>query len=238
MDNKKEKLEWKDLYRDSKYRARIILLGYLLLFVILIAAVGGGVPFEKYQKDQEPALESEKSPSVEGQLESFDLIRSANFQFQYLFESNGQSYQIEGKKYQEKEIFTLSYAEEMISFVVSENGIFARIGEESYQSASRPYQYINYFDVSLLEKILYQSSKLDDTHYEISNTILSKILGNEEELEGSAMIEVILQNNYITGIKMDYSSYANSKDSSIMSMSFVLNYSNFNLIDDFEINFA
>lgn len=242
---KKNKITISELYQNPKYRARIILAFYFILFAFLIAGIRGNTSYSENinsdENKEEVKKQEEKEELQEEQqkLKAFDLIRSKNFEFNYQFEYEGIIYQISGNKFQEKEIFDVVVNNQYYLYYQSnEKETKAKIGEEEgYQTAKKPYEYINYFNVSLLEEILFNSTMINETNYEIDNNKLSEILDYGRELDGKSIIELEIKNEYITGITMDYSEFVKAIKKEENISKFTLKYSNFNLVDDFEITF-
>lgn len=242
---KKNKITISELYQNPKYRARIILAFYFILFAILIAGIRSNPSYNENtnsneNKNEVTEKDEKEAPQEETKsLKSFDLIRSKNFEFNYQFEYEGITYQITGNKFQDKEIFDVVVNNQYYLYYQS-NGeeTKAKIDEEEgYQTAKKPYEYINYFNVSLLEEILFNSTMINETNYEIENNKLSEILEYGKELDGKSTIELEIKNEYITGITMDYSEFVKAIKNEENISKFTLKYSNFNLIDDFEITF-
>lgn len=239
----KNKITLKDLYQNEKYRARVILAFYFVLFFVLIVGLRGNQrynnPNSKVEENTNNSEEENIVTEEKNTLKSFDLIRSENFEFDYYFENEGISYQITGKKFQDKELFEVVADNQYhIYYQSNKEETKAKLqDEEEYEIARKPYKYIDYFDVSLLEEILYSSTMVTEEVYEIENSKLGEILDYGNKIEGSTQITIFLQNGYITSISMDYSQFVKEVTNEENITKFTLKYSNFNLVDDFEITF-
>ncbi len=246
-------IDFNRLKTDSAYKSRIILLGYALFFVVLIIILRFGNTNDgntnKKNNDNNTNINENTDNTKTDDFKEFANIRNGIFNFVYTLNINDDLYISTGKKYNQKESFTLteSKTNRKLIYLVYGNDIVAKLEDgvetdSTYVIASKPVTYIDYFDHTVLEKIIKESTynKNDDT-YEIINSKLVDILEyNSERVkdkEATNKITLEKKNNNIISIKMDYSNFAKEFDETITEISFSLEYTEFNLVDDFDITY-
>ncbi len=234
---------------DKKSRSRVILLVYLVLIVFLIIVLrinGSGSKAQDVKDKTEQEQKEDNKDIKENVLEMFSLIDQNNYNFKVSLEynyKNEKSIQtIDGKRYNNKFDFNLSYNNENIHFLGTENYIRAKQNEESSPiKADFPYVELNFFDNKVLEKILSKATEIEGI-YEITNEDLVSIIDSRKvsELEnGSTINKIVLtvQNNKVTSFSIDYSNALSDYQKDKISAVVTIEYSNFGLVEDFSTDF-
>ncbi len=237
---------YSSLIFDKKYRARLILTIYGILFIILIIFLRINISNKNYGESNNEILNNEivdnnNEENENSYIESlFSYIDLNNYNFEFKIYYNDNIYISSGKRFNRKYDFSLTDGNNIVNYLAS--GELVKIKQEdSYINSILPYFYINHFDNDVLKAILASSRQVSENSYEITNGILSSfvdssynlIVGDDELLN---TIELEVKNNIIVGINMDFTNLFNDYDE-VSSLKIALNYSDFGLIDDFDINF-
>ena len=101
----------------------------------------------------------------------------------------------------------------------------------------KPYYYIDFFDTSVIENILNTSKKSGRTIYTINNKSLDKLNTKKIGVTNRDKNKIIIHydNDVITRIDIDYTKYVSFADSSIQRVFLTLEYSDFGIIEDFDV---
>lgn len=248
----KKKFDFSLLFTDKKYRSRLILGIYAIVFIILIVMIRMGTTptNEKLQDNNEIETDNiENLPNNNEQEETdnfkeeFSYIYLNNYNFEFSLLSDNQEFIATGKRYEDKFDFNFTNQIDTIHYLSNGNKVMAlEPNKDYYVLTNLPIYYINYFESKKINKILNNSIKVSEDVYEISNLNLFEFVENEykRELNNEDLINTITltkKNNIIVSIEMDITNLVNGLGNENFSTIITLKYSNFNLIDDFEINF-
>lgn len=247
--NNKRSFDYSLLFTDKKYRSRLILGIYVLFFIILIVSVRVGLSNNFPEENSSVVSGSsneESGESVNNGIEDkfekeFSYIMSNNYNFEFSIVSGVDTYIINGKRFDDKYELILSNGSLFIEYLADGKDVVA-FSDGEYSETNLPYYYINYYDNDLLKSILNNATEISDGYYEITNARLfnyvDKSFGssvNNKDLINTINIE--LKNNIIVSLEFDITNLVNSmRYDDIDSTKVSLKYSNFNLIDDFEVN--
>lgn len=245
----KKRFNMTDLLNDKKQRSRLILAFYALIIIalIIVIRVNNSYTNENNQENTNKNESINKKEEIQDNIreetkEKFSFIDQNNYEFKFVAKYNKETSVIEGKRYNNKYQFTLTSNGNVYHFLGSQNYIKGRESEkDDYISTGFPYVYLNFFDNSLLKEIV-DSSKINKNVYEISNEDLNKIINGEEssqikQKESINTIELVTRNNKITGINIDYTNVLSDFSNEKITAKLSLEYSNFGLVEDFDINF-
>ena len=245
-------LDFERMKTDSTYKARMMLLVYGLFFVVLIAMIRFNGPADKkttLKKDDDSEIvdnidkddDDKDKDKDKDEFKEFASIRGKNFYFTYRYTLNDVVYESIGKKYNDKEEFSLTAVGEKFEFRVNGSDMYVvnnKTGEK-FEGASKPYKHINYFNVVTIENILKVSTYDEDNDvYNISSEDLRKTLGYDNysiDDNGNNEIKVTFKNNIITSISIDYSNFIKALEKDYTVAKLYLEYKDFNLVDDFEV---
>ena len=245
-DDKDNGFDFSLIFTDKKYRARAILVGYVFLFLVLIffLRVNLNKTSSNNVTENNNVLEDNENPVVDDEDiqhdEEFDYIMSNNYEFEFTIYSDDGTFVAKGKRYDDKYDFDLTDGNSVIEYLAIGNSVSAEIDGEYYDT-NLPYYYINYFDNENLYKIIAASNMVEEDVYEISNEKLYNYLHSsyKKNLTDKDLvneIRIIKKNNFVIGIEFDLTNIINSLGiGKTKSTKVALNYSNFNLIDDFEV---
>ena len=249
------------LFTDKKYRSRLILGIYFVFFVILITFVRTGIKADNSlndnnneivdnevinnedNNDDSDIIVNEDSDENDDEFnEEFSNIMSNNYNFEFTLVSDSNVFVASGKRYNEKYDFKLTDGESVINYL--SDGI--RVNAENdgeYYDTNLPFYYINYFDNDILYDIVSSSVEVGDNSYAISNKALLEFVDSlyKREISDNDSINSIKlkkEDDIIVSIELDITNIVNSLGISDTNKTIItLKYSNFNHINDFEINF-
>lgn len=225
-NNNEKKFKITDLITNKQYNAILNLVlgfGTIIILIIMIRLSGSSVP-----NNTNNNINNNGTQSV---VSGFNDIKSKNFSFKYTLTENGKSVVYQGKERENKILFTDTINK--LEYYAIGDVVSVKKGND-YVIGTNPSKYFNYFDVELVEKII-SSAKVDEDDYVISINDFSKLVSSDKSSEGDIYINLTKSNGIITKITFDLGEYAVLTDKNIKTSVLTLEYSNFNLIDDFEI---
>lgn len=239
--NKKD-YNFQDMFSDKKQRSRLILAFYAVIIIILIVMirVGSTTSESNTEKEDKKPEEIQITDEKEKEINQlFSLIDTNNYEFNFTLNFEGEIYQATGKRNNDKYSFTfVKEGEHPIEFLGTKNNIKAKVNDEE-QNAGFPYQYLNNYDNQLLKRIIANSSKIEDGLYAITNNKLKEISNTFKDISSDSIntIKLTIQNNMITGIEIDYTNAISELLNKEVTAIITNQYTNFNLVDDFNANF-
>lgn len=225
-NNNEKKFKITDLITNKQYNAILNLVlgfGTIIILIIMIRLSGSSVP-----NNTNNNINNNGTQSV---VSGFNDIKGKNFSFKYTLTENGKSVVYQGKERENKLLFTDTINK--LEYYAIGDVVSVKKGND-YVIETNPSKYFNYFDVELVEKII-SSAKVDEDDYVISINDFSKLVSSDKSSEGDIYINLTKSNGIITKITFDLGEYAVLTDKNIKTSVLTLEYSNFNLIDDFEI---
>lgn len=236
------------IFTDKKYKARFILLLYVVFFIILGIGLrsSGSIKLEKNEvrddviENEEENEETESEVKEKVRIDGFDFISGLNYDFEYKLNLNNDIFTVSGMRYNDKMSFTVTNNDEVVEYL-ADGGVVKLKKDNSFISSSLPYYYVNYFDSDVLQSIISQSEKVSDNVYEISNLNLSLFIDSKFNYklvnkDSKNRIETVMKNGKVVGLILDFASlFDNVEELNVLKIE--LNYSNFGLIDDFDVIF-
>ncbi len=244
----KKKINFNGLWSDKMTRSRIILLFYFLLFLGLVIYIRANISDNGDQledKREEVIVDDERQEEDLEIRELFSLLSKNNYNFDFQLKIDNDEYTYNGKRYSNKIMYSFNNLENDLGTYISDGNLTkVKLLEEDYAISDSPYYGFNYFEVNILKDILNNADKIEEDIYSITNEKFDKYYDKnrhyinmiDKELTNEIKLET--KNGKIVGMTIDYSNYAKN-DSSFTFSSVVisLKYSNFDLIDDFSIDF-
>ena len=245
-----KEFKFSSLFFDKTYRARLILALYAVGFIILIVLVRANTEVNNSMDDQnnnaeyvENAGNDNNSDSEKTEIDKlFSYIDLNNYEFDYILYYNDDIFYATGKRYDRKYMFDLSNGDNVLSYIASGELVKAKDknnAEEGYTTTDFPYYYLNYFDNTVLKSVLEKATKIEDGKYEIDNEELIKYIDYGSTFKDANKdlineIELELKNNIITAIHIDITNLFSFSDD-IKRLEIDLKYSNFGLVDSFDV---
>lgn len=228
-DNKEnKKISIKEIFLNRQYRSIAILIFYFVLFVVII--IGIRMPNNTYFDD---------GGNVVSELSGYELIENKNFGYKYTVTVDDEVYLYEGKKYNDKELVVITKNDESREYYFNKEDIYVKEKESYVKTIKKPYMLFDFFDTDILDKIIIRSVIVDEENhkYKVDNQKIFDVISDEfARIEnGYNYISLIYRNEFITGITFDFSNYAKTMKEDFERIIISLEYFDFNLIDDFEV---
>lgn len=228
--NKKEngKFNIKELFTNRQYRAIAILIFYAILFAVLIIGLNGP-----------RTLSVNESGDQKSSLDGYKLIDGKNFNYKYTVTVDNETYYYEGKKYNNKELLTVSKNGVEEEYYFDNKNTYIKQDNNYILTNTKPYILFDFFNTDILDEIILRGvlEDKDNYKYSVTNQEIHNVVGEgiKKFDGGHNYISLLYRNENITGITFDFSSYASATYEDYSTIVITLNYSDFNLIDDFEI---
>lgn len=236
---------------DKKQRSRVILAAYAVIFLILIIIIRtSGITNDlnnTSNNNNNTLINTENTNTNDNNNNNnnndndndFSFVNDKNYEFTITLTYDGKEYVSTGKRYNDKFDFDYMLDNQKYRFIGTIGNIKTYNNEtEKYDTAHLPYFYINYYDNSVIKNVVSKSTLVEDT-YEISDLELSQITGNSllTKNNGINYIKLIKKNNKITSIEIDLSSVVTNSTNKTSNAIVKIDYKNFGLVEDFDINF-
>lgn len=228
--SKKEKGKFniKEIFTNKQYRAIAILIFYAILFAFLIIGLNAPRDFIVDESGQQVS-----------NLDGYKLIDGKNFNYKYTLMIDDEVYYYEGKKYDNKELVTVTKDGIREEYYFENKNIYIKRDNSYVLKENKPYMLFDFFNTDILDEIILRSIVEDEeTHkYKVTNQEIHNVIGEGiKKLDnGYNYISLVYRNDNITGITFDFSNYARVTNEDYNTIIVTLNYSDFNLVDDFEI---
>lgn len=224
-DNKKFSV--KEIFTNRQYRSIAILIFYAILFTVIIIGI------------RMPGGKVDSNGNHVSNLDGYKLIDNKNFSYKYTVIIDEDIFYYEGKKYDDKELVTVTKNEESKEYYFNKNNIYIKENDNYVLTSTKPYILFDFFDTDILDEIILRSVVLDEVNYKykVDNQKIYDVLStNTIQVDsGDNYIYLTYRNDFITGITFDFSNYAKMMRENYNKIIISLDYYDFNLIDDFEI---
>lgn len=227
--NKNEKkFSVKELFINRQYRSIIILAFYAILFTVLIIGI----------RSPKNTVEKNENGTSISSLSGYELIDNKNFSYKYTIKVDDETFIYEGKKYNDKELVVISKDEESREYYIVGDKTYIKENNKYSLSLSKPIIIFDFFNTNVLDEVIIRGILInEDNHeYKIDNQDLYDVLNtdNTKVEKGDNFATLSYRNSYITGITFDLSNYSKVIGENYNKVIISLEYSDFNLIDDFK----
>lgn len=228
-NQKKEKFKITDLYKNKQYYAIINLVFYSIIILILII----GVRTNSSQVSKDDSIKINKGVQTTN-VEGFKNIKNKNFKFEYILSVDENTIIYKGKQYKSK----IDFTDNKNNHYMVQDDIFIKKDSDKSILIDNPIKYFNYLDIDIVEKLI-AASKMDEKDQIISlNDFLSIIKDNYEpeyKYDDDVFITIVRNNGIITEINFDITNFVNLDNADIKNAKLLLKYSDFGLVDNFDI---
>lgn len=230
--NNEKKFNIKELYTNRQYRSIIILVFYVILFAVLITGLRSNRTM--VNKDNN----TNKGVTVKG----FELINKRNFNYKYTVIADGETFIYEGKKYENKEYFTLSKDEESKEYYIVDSEVYVKSDDNDrfIMVSNKPTIVFDFLNIRTVQELLSRAIIVDEDNnkYEITNQTLYDFLSSDNFKvdDGNNTIELYYRNSYVTGVDFDLSEYAKTLGEKYSNVNIKLEYFDFDLVENFNFD--
>lgn len=230
--NNEKKFNIKELYTNRQYRSIIILVFYVILFAVLITGLRSNRTM--VNKDNN----TNKGVTVKG----FELINKRNFNYKYTVIADGETFIYEGKKYENKEYFTLSKDEESKEYYIVDSEVYVKSDDNDrfIMVSNKPTIVFDFLNIRTVQELLSRAIIVDEDNnkYEITNQTLYDLLSSDNFKvdDGNNTIELYYRNSYVTGVDFDLSEYAKALGEKYSNVNIKLEYFDFDLVENFNFD--
>lgn len=227
-DKKKEKKKFhiKELFLNRQYRSIIILVFYVVLFTVLIIGL----------RQPKNMIGPNQDGNVTSNVKGYDLIHNNNFSYKYTVVMDEEKYTYEGKRYKNKDLVTITAKDESRDYYFDKDNYYVKRDNVYKRTLTKPIFIFDYFNTSAIGTTISRAVFQEDKNqYVVDNQTLYDVLSDEDDRveKGDNFINLEYRNSYITKISFDVTNYANMLGERCSNATVVLEYFDFNLIDDF-----
>lgn len=226
-NNDSNKFQIKDLFTNKQYRSIIILIFYAVLFAVVIIGLRSG----------NDAIGNDSGTTISN-LDGYELIDNKNFSYKYTVELDDAVYLYEGKKYKDKELVTVTKGEEYSNYYIVGDKTYIK-GDNGYTlSLTKPIIIFDFLNTDILDEAITRGLLVNEVtnEYRIDNQSLYDVFNsdNTKVEDGYNYVTLSYRNSYVTKITFDLYNYSKIIGENYDKVIITLEYSDFNLIDDFE----
>ncbi|MBR4672726.1 MAG: hypothetical protein IKO78_05995 [Bacilli bacterium] len=226
---------------DKKQRARAILVAYGIVFIILIIVIrtsGIAKNVSNNRTNQNNTnTNSTTNTTLTEQNGDFAFVNNNNYEFIVTLKYNKNEFVSKCKRYGDKYEVIYSYNGIDYKYIGTLDNIHViNSTTNEYIQAELPYLVVNYYDIKVLEEIINNSTLVDDK-YQITNENLAKIGNSSSKKNKEALNYITLtkKNNKIVGVELDMTNMIKSMSNISTATTVNIEYSNFGLVEDFNI---
>ena len=225
-EKENEKFKFKELFTNKQYRSIMVLAFYAILFTVLIVTI------------RTPGKSNFNNMVNKGtKIDGYELIDNKNFSYKYTILVDDEEYIYEGKKYNNKDLFTVTKDEESVDYYMIDDKTYIKNGAKYFETLSKPIIIFDFFDTDIIDRLITRSSAIEDeeNRYMIGNQNLYDVLSSDRVRveDGDNFIVLKYRNSNITEINFELDNYAKIIGEKYDKVRIKLEYSDFNLIDDF-----
>lgn len=229
---------------DKQNRARVMLGVYviiLIVVIIIIRTMSSPVTNELANNNTNSNIVNNNTINnntvTNEDNNSIAFVDENNYEFIVEAKLDNDTFKTEGKKYNDKFQMNYTYDNKTMKFLGTLSNIKAfDETTNTYKQSQIPFMFFNYYDNSLIRKII-NNSKLVDGVYQIHSKDLATIASQKLSTSDNELnyFKVNKKNNKVVGIEMDISSAASSSMNKKVVVKVTIEYKNFGLVEDFEL---
>jgi len=193
------------------------LLFYIVIFIVFIYFV--------FQINSKTEIKEEKKQNNE--LKEFD---NKNFKFEYILEIDGIKTTYLGENNKNRTHFIYKSSKEESEYYSIED-VFLKHNNKNYILSTNPSLYFDFFDIEKIKTIILKLNNNSISNKDLYYIEKSELLGDNRLNK----VDIIKENNIIKQVKIDLTNFANLYKSN-SKVTLILNYSDYNKINEININ--
>lgn len=203
------------------------LLFYIVIFIVFIyfAFQINSKKNIKNTNKQKTEIKEEKKQNNE--IKEFD---NKNFKFEYILEIDGIKTTYLGENNKNRTHFIYKSSKEESEYYSIED-VFLKHNNKNYILSTNPSLYFNFFDIEKIKTIILKLNNNSISNKDLYYIEKSELLGDNRLNK----VDIIKENNIIKQVKIDLTNFANLYKSN-SKVTLILNYSDYNKINEININ--
>ncbi len=203
------------------------LLFYIVIFMLFIYFV-----FQINSKKNIKNTDKQKTKITEEKKQNNELkeFDNKNFKFEYILEINGIKTTYLGENNKNRTHFIYKSSKEESEYYSIED-VFLKHNNKNYILSTNPSLYFDFFDIEKIKTIILKLNNNSISNKDLYYIEKSELLGDNRLNK----VDIIKENNIIKQVKIDLTNFANLYKSN-SKVTLILNYSDYNKINEININ--
>lgn len=203
------------------------LLFYIVIFIVFIYFVFQINSKKNIKNTNKQKTEVKEEKKQNNELKEFD---NKNFKFEYILEIDGIKTTYLGENNKNRTHFIYKSSKEESEYYSIED-VFLKHNNKNYILSTNPSLYFNFFDIEKIKTIILKLNNNSISNKDLYYIEKSELLGDNRLNK----VDIIKENNIIKQVKIDLTNFANLYKSN-SKVTLILNYSDYNKINEININ--
>ncbi len=195
---------------------------YVIVFIMIVI----GILIMDNNKEEVKESDEKETSSV---------VSKNNYSYEYKLTVNNDTYTYVGKKFNQKEQFSISDGKKSIMYFIYGDLTLMKKNNELVL-CDKPYYLFDYFDLDVIDSVIKMASyNKDKKQYELTSMNFGYAFDEEIEDDGINTIKIEHNKDNVSKIKIDFTNYAIGKGEPVNIVYLELTYNDYQKIKDFEI---
>ena len=203
------------------------LLFYIVIFIVFIYFVFQINSKKNIKNTDKQKTEIKEEKKQNNELKEFD---NKNFKFEYILEIDGIKTTYLGESNKNRTHFIYKSSKEESEYYSIED-VFLKHNNKNYILSTNPSLYFDFFDIEKIKTIILKLNNNSISNKDLYYIEKSALLGDNRLHK----VDIIKENNIIKQVKIDLTNFANLYKSN-SKVTLILNYSDYNKINEININ--
>ena len=203
------------------------LLFYIVIFIVFIYFVFQINSKKNIKNTNKQKTEIKEEKKQNNELKEFD---NKNFKFEYILEIDGIKTTYLGENNKNRTHFIYKSSKEESEYYSIED-VFLKHNNKNYILSTNPSLYFDFFDIEKIKIIILKLNNNSISNKDLYYIEKSELLGDNRLNK----VDIIKENNIIKQVKIDLTNFANLYKSN-SKVTLILNYSDYNKINEININ--
>lgn len=203
------------------------LIFYIVIFIVFIYFVFQINSKKNIKNTNKQKTEVKEEKKQNNELKEFD---NKNFKFEYILEIDGIKTTYLGENNKNRTHFIYKSSKEESEYYSIED-VFLKHNNKNYILSTNPSLYFDFFDIEKIKAIILKLNNNSISNKDLYYIEKSELLGDNRLNK----VDIIKENNIIKQVKIDLTNFANLYKSN-SKVTLILNYSDYNKINEININ--
>jgi hypothetical protein len=203
------------------------LIFYIVIFIVFIYFVFQINSKKNIKNTNKQKAEIKEEKKQNNELKEFD---NKNFKFEYILEIDGIKTTYLGENNKNRTHFIYKSSKEESEYYSIED-VFLKHNNKNYILSTNPSLYFDFFDIEKIKTIILKLNNNSISNKDLYYIEKSELLGDIRLNK----VDIIKENNIIKQVKIDLTNFANLYKSN-SKVTLILNYSDYNKINEININ--